>query len=856
MNDVAITHQPMLRRAVCSIIESVRAQHWSVLIAVAYGLLIPVIAAHLPGVGGVGAADMLMPVAIFVCFCVRPKGRLQISHLAMMCFIVAAMVSLLQIQSAKDAIDCSIRWVRLLGILLPFFFGLFFAVNVRTIDKTIAAWACGGALAIAIGIVLHAFQIEVRAGQQKLWMDGGAQIRAGGLIGNSGAFGHMTATWCTICVGYLLSVSKHRYRLIGVVGCMLLAGYVVYVASSRAAMMHLGVASIVLVVLLPTARKFRQWLMLFGVFGLASAVVVGGAASTFGGGGGGGKLENNALKTNLERFIPGLGDANEFSSNRAENWPEYIEMMNHSVLSGWGYKMGVRLHEESPDNSYISVMLETGVFGFACMALFVCAVLARLVGLYLVGDPYAVVLIATCFGQLANCLTSDIYTFWITMPVVFLLLGLVTQPRAPVLSSLVDDQKRDKKVRATKILHFVCDGAPGGGTNHVVQLLTRLGQPDRGADQFEAGDVSSDGEIECALLTEDGTYLAEIAEGFGVQTFVGSFFKSRTDRAAVNRVKEVIDQFKPDIIHCHGGRAAFFYGRLNDSTTSFYTVHGFHFKRKSFLPRWFGWAGELFSIRRADHVVFVSHYDQKLAVSARLLPKNKSHRVIHNGIAQPKAEKSEGSLGVGFVGRMVFQKHPELFLDVIQRLPNVKAVMGGDGELEPEIQKLVQQRGLSDRVQLLGGLSHAKALDVIANLDVLVMTPRWEGLPLLPLEAMLLGVPVVSTPVGGIPEVIEHNVSGWLGSTAAELAEGVEKIVNDATFRQDIIEQARDTAQSKFAQAEMVSQLKDFYQRCSAGDQGKSPLVSELPLCDRPSERASVETELGQEDAAEHLETV
>lgn len=492
-------------------------------------------------------------------------------------------------------------------------------------------------------------------------------------------------------------------------------------------------------------------------------------------------------------------------------------MMNESVISGWGYKMGVRLHEESPDNSYISVMLETGIFGFACMALFVSAVLVRLVGLYLVGDPYAVVLIATCFGQLANCLTSDIYTFWITMPVVFLLLGLVVQNRPQGVASPTDAKPNPDK-KSTKILHFVCDGAPGGGTNHVVQLLTRLGRSDQGSEETE-NELFPDGDVECALLTEDGTYLAEMAEGLGVQTFVGRFFRGRTDRAASRRVKEVIAEFQPDIVHCHGGRAAFFYGRLKDPTTSFYTVHGFHFKRKSTLSRWLGWAGEFFSIRRADHVVFVSHYDKKLAVDARLLPKKKSHRVIHNGIAQPKAEKGDRKLGVGFVGRMVFQKHPELFLDVLERLPNVHAVMGGDGELEPEIRKQVQQRGLDSRLQLLGGLPHVEALDVIANLDVLVMTPRWEGLPLLPLEAMLLGVPVVSTPVGGIPEVIEHKVSGWLGATADELAEGVDKILNDVAFRQNIIEQARDTAQSKFAQEEMVSQLRVFYHQSLIGVQ-------------------------------------
>lgn len=372
-----------------------------------------------------------------------------------------------------------------------------------------------------------------------------------------------------------------------------------------------------------------------------------------------------------------------------------------------------------------------------------------------------------------------------------------------------------------KILHFVCDGAPGGGTNHVVQLLTQLNrwQPDGG--QAQAGHERVNGAIQCALLTEEGTYLADVAEGLGTQTFVGRFFRSRTDRAASERVKDVIAEFQPDIVHCHGGRAAFFYGRLKDPTTSFYTVHGFHFKRKSFLPRCLGWLGEFFSIRRADHVVFVSHYDQRLAVNAWLLPRNKSHRVIHNGIAAPKAERNARPLGVGFVGRMVFQKNPQLFVDVIEKLPGVTAVMGGDGELEPAIRRLVQEKGLGDRLQLLGGLPHAEALNVIANLDVLVMTPRWEGLPLLPLEAMLLGVPVVSTPVGGIPEVIEHNVSGWLGATADDLAEGVEKILSDDAFRRNMIDQARSTAQSKFAQEAMIRQLRDFYLQTATGEGGK-----------------------------------
>ena len=351
-----------------------------------------------------------------------------------------------------------------------------------------------------------------------------------------------------------------------------------------------------------------------------------------------------------------------------------------------------------------------------------------------------------------------------------------------------------------KILHFVCDGAPGGGTNHVVQLLSGLGP-----------------EHQCALLTSENSYLESMSRELDVPTFTGDFFRSRTDRAAVKRIAEVIAGYQPDIVHCHGGRAAFYYGRLSDPTTSFYTVHGFHFRQKGIVPRCLGWGGEYFSIRRADHVVFVADYDRKLAVGTGLLPKQKSFQVIHNGIAKPKLAKPSSvdgteKLGVGFVGRMVEQKNPLLFLDVIEKLPEVQAVMVGDGELEATVQTEINRRGLSNRITMLGGLPHTKALEVIADLDVLVMTPGWEGLPLLPLEAMLLNVPVVSTPVGGIPEVIDHGVSGWLGSSADELAQGVKKLLSDSDFGRHVTISGYETASKKFSQAEMLRKLKGFYQ--------------------------------------------
>lgn len=414
--------------AVDSLLTRLTSIPWYIYLVVAFGFLIPVFAVNLPGIGGMGAADMLMPVSGFVILALPRRNKIQLSHIALVGFALAALVSLMQIHETKPAIDCLIRWIRLFGIFAPFYFGLFIPNNDRVTSSAIRAWIIGGFSAILIGIVLHVFQIEVREGQQRLWMNGGSMLRAGGLIGNSGAFGHMTSTWAVATATYLLAVSKNPWRFVGVGVAILCTLYVIYISSSRAALMHLFAAFAVFAMLFRLPRKAKAWIPLGVLFGILSfALLICLTQFDVGGSSSGGKP--SALETNLARFIPGFGGASvdEFTSNRAGNWPQYIEMMNEKAITGWGYKMGVRIHEESPDNSYLSVMLETGAFGFVCMSLFVVAVIYHLVQRYRAFDNFALVLLPMCAGQLVNCMTSDIYTFWITMPVVFMLLGIVTQ---------------------------------------------------------------------------------------------------------------------------------------------------------------------------------------------------------------------------------------------------------------------------------------------------------------------------------------------------------------------------------------------------------------------------------------------
>ena len=347
-----------------------------------------------------------------------------------------------------------------------------------------------------------------------------------------------------------------------------------------------------------------------------------------------------------------------------------------------------------------------------------------------------------------------------------------------------------------KILHVVCDGAPGGGTNHVMQLLGGLGET-----------------IECELLTEKGSYLFNTASDLGMKVHGGSFFKSRLDRNATARIREVVEAVQPDLVHCHGGRAAFFESFLPRKVPVVYTVHGFHHARKKIAQRTMGWLAEYRTIRRMSHVIFVSQYDRDLAVHERLLPIDKSHSVIHNGIAPPKRPTAGEPMGIGFVGRFVYQKNPELFLDVAERMPEEKFAMVGGGDLDVKIQSEIKRRNLGNRVSLLGSLDHKKTIEVISNLRMLVMTPRWEGLPLLPLEAMLLKVPIVSTAVGGIPEVLKHGHTGMLASTgsAEELAKHIQTLQRDCGLRNQIINNAFQFATSNFLEGRMLRRTSEVY---------------------------------------------
>ncbi|HKU36854.1 MAG TPA: glycosyltransferase family 4 protein, partial [Polyangiales bacterium] len=124
----------------------------------------------------------------------------------------------------------------------------------------------------------------------------------------------------------------------------------------------------------------------------------------------------------------------------------------------------------------------------------------------------------------------------------------------------------------------------------------------------------------------------------------------------------------------------------------------------------------------------------------------------------------------------------EAFAAVRRRGQDAELVLVGDGPDRERIERRIAELGLADAVQLRGRLFEAETLQEIAGSDVLVLASFMEGLPVVLMEAMALGLPVIAPRVAGVPELVQDGVHGLLFAPGAwhELADCLHKLLSDA----------------------------------------------------------------------------
>jgi glycosyltransferase involved in cell wall biosynthesis len=146
-----------------------------------------------------------------------------------------------------------------------------------------------------------------------------------------------------------------------------------------------------------------------------------------------------------------------------------------------------------------------------------------------------------------------------------------------------------------------------------------------------------------------------------------------------------------------------------------------------------------------------------------------------------------------FVGRLAAVKGLPILIDAMRsialRVPNVELVVAGDGPDRGSLERLAA--GLP--VRFLGYQSQAQVRELLQETGAFVLPSFAEGVPVVLMEAMAAGVPVVATRIAGIPELVEHGVTGLLvpPGDAASLIDSVVKILGDEPLRARLIPAAR-----------------------------------------------------------------
>jgi glycosyltransferase involved in cell wall biosynthesis len=143
---------------------------------------------------------------------------------------------------------------------------------------------------------------------------------------------------------------------------------------------------------------------------------------------------------------------------------------------------------------------------------------------------------------------------------------------------------------------------------------------------------------------------------------------------------------------------------------------------------------------------------------------------------------------VGHIGRLSKEKGSMNFAkaipDVLQKDKKINFVIGGDGDLKTDIKKYLNKEKVNGQAKMIGWIKKENLPDQLNKLKLIVITSYTEGLPNIMLESMACGTPVLATPVGSIPDLIKHNITGFI--IKENTPEGIQKEIINAMNHPDL----------------------------------------------------------------------
>lgn len=310
-----------------------------------------------------------------------------------------------------------------------------------------------------------------------------------------------------------------------------------------------------------------------------------------------------------------------------------------------------------------------------------------------------------------------------------------------------------------KVLHLLQSNRFSGAENVVCQII---------------GMMKNEPDLQMAYCSRDGQ-ISEALNERGIEFYP-------INNLTVSEVKRVIKEYKPDIIHAHDMRASYIAARACGNITLISHVHNNNFDSRGLSVKSIAY---ILAAMKAKHIFWVSQSAYSGYAFHELFRKKSS--ILYNIIdidelyRKMNTDKNMYDYDVIYVGRLTYPKDPHrlmrVFKAIVEHLPNVKIAVVGTGDLEDEAKTLCREYRIQSNVEFLGYQNNP--LKMMHDSKVMIMTSRWEGTPMCVLEAMALGVPIVSTPTDGVKYVVEDGKTGYLSDDDAVLVDRCLKILKD-----------------------------------------------------------------------------
>jgi glycosyltransferase involved in cell wall biosynthesis/ADP-heptose:LPS heptosyltransferase len=304
------------------------------------------------------------------------------------------------------------------------------------------------------------------------------------------------------------------------------------------------------------------------------------------------------------------------------------------------------------------------------------------------------------------------------------------------------------------------------------------------------------------------------------------------DALAVLELRRLIRREGYGVVHTHNSKAGFIgrlAARVSGTEVIVHTVHGFAFHdnekpRRRQLYRIL----ERLAARWCDRMIMISQPLMDWALAEGIAPREKMVKIYSGidmesfrGSCDTAAARASLGLGsedfvVGEVAKLWAGKGHDILLRsaalLRSRIPHLKVVLIGDGDLRPSLERLVAALHLEQRVVFAGFREDVPVLTRM--LDVAVLPSLFEGMGRAVIEAQAAARAVIGTRVGGIPDLIQDGQTGLLidpGSVEA-LADAIRRLFEDAPLRARLGEQAQRSIDGRFSSRTMVEQTIGVYQ--------------------------------------------